>query len=406
MARLVCPYCYDSFAEREIQFRCSGSTPRAGKACTPVRDEQLAARIGITAALPPTFDDDGRKPRALCPRCKDESSYRICPFCHSQLPVHFGKVSSRLIAMIGAKATGKTVYMTVLVHELGNRVGDRFGASVVGSDDRTLKRFGEDYQRKLYEARELFPSTPSAASRAGAGVLEPLVFSFTIDKPWPLLSNGGPLRPRTEQTLLSFFDTAGEDLTSQESVERNTRYLASADGVVLLLDPLQMPAARRLSRQARALPEIGPTLDSPLNVLSRVTRMLQGRLGLRPSSLIDKPLAIAFSKLDALSWRFPQGTPLRRPESTAAAFDRQDSLDVHEHVLALLHEWDGLQIHQLAQHSYRRFRYFGFSALGESPTEVNRVSERGIRPYRVADPFLWLLSEFGTIPRSKLRTKA
>jgi hypothetical protein len=33
------------------------------------------------------------------------------------------------------------------------------------------------------------------------------------------------------------------------------------------------------------------------------------------------------------------------------------------------------------------------------------VSHHGIQPIRVADPFLWLMSEFGAIPQKNLRRK-
>ena len=57
-----------------------------------------------------------------------------------------------------------------------------------------------------------------------------------------------------------------------------------------------------------------------------------------------------------------------------------------------------LLIDQIAQKNYQAYRYFGVSALGETPTIDNSVSPRGIRPYRVGDPFTWMLSHFGTIP--------
>jgi hypothetical protein len=72
---------------------------------------------------------------------------------------------------------------------------------------------------------------------------------------------------------------------------------------------------------------------------------------------------------------------------------------VHQQVQALLDEWDGPQIDQLMQHNYARFRYFGLSALGTLPTSTNMVSH--IQPHRVHDPFLGLLSEFGTIPATR-----
>jgi hypothetical protein len=51
------------------------------------------------------------------------------------------------------------------------------------------------------------------------------------------------------------------------------------------------------------------------------------------------------------------------------------------------------------RHHYARYRYFGISALGALPLDATTVSK--IRPDRVHDPFLWLLSEFGTIPATR-----
>jgi hypothetical protein len=74
---------------------------------------------------------------------------------------------------------------------------------------------------------------------------------------------------------------------------------------------------------------------------------------------------------------------------------------VHDYVRALLDDWEGSSIDQTLRHNYSRYRYFGLSALGASPTADRRVSTGVVQPYRVADPFLWLLSEFGAIPRTK-----
>ena len=57
-----------------------------------------------------------------------------------------------------------------------------------------------------------------------------------------------------QRTLLSFFDTAGEDLITADSLARNARYLASADGIILLLDPLQMKARGHSSHRGCHFP--------------------------------------------------------------------------------------------------------------------------------------------------------
>ncbi len=52
---------------------------------------------------------------------------------------------------------------------------------------------------------------------------------------------------------------------------------------------------------------------------------------------------------------------------------------------------------------YTRYRYFGVSALGGYPTGEQQVSYSGIQPYRVTDPFMWLLSELGVVGRERRR---
>jgi hypothetical protein len=391
VARLVCPYCYESFPEREIGFRCTGRTSRTGTSCPRRPDEVLLRQTGRREALPPFFEADGRRTSASCPACQDETTYRVCPVCHSQLPLHFGKVPSRMIAMIGARESGKTVYLTVLVHELMHRVGARFDLHVSGSDEQTRARFGAQLESALYARGQLLGATRSAAT-ATANRAAPLVFRFSVQR----LGRFG--RTSTSASLLSFFDTAGEDLTSQASVDVNARYLASADGIILLVDPLQLPGSRRLATTGR-LPAPAPAMASPLNVLLRVTELLQAHDAGRPSARVAKPLAVAFSKLDTLWPTLPDDSVLQRPAPDSSRFDEADSQEVHEHVRALLDDWGGAQMDQHLQHHYRRHRYFALSALGEDPTPNNRVSARGIRPYRVADPFLWLLTVFGAIPK-------
>lgn len=385
---LHCPYCYEPFAERQIRFRCTGNPSRFGGRCDPEVDELLRQRTGFGGALPPVFDGYGRWASAECPKCRSVTTTRVCPACHSRLPVFFGKVRSRLIALVGAKETGKTVFMTVLVHELMHRVGDRLNVSITGADDSTRHRFSGDYEVPLYrEARLLAPTTT-----AGLDGREPLVFRFTTERRGLFGRNAG-----AQHTLMSFFDTAGEDLTSQRSVEENVRYLAAADGIVLLLDPLQMRGARDLAAPGTRLPAAGSVDDDPVNVLERITDLIMAKDARKPTETIDKPLAVAFTKLDTLTHDLKETSPLRRPAPETPYFDEADSREVHAEIQRLLARWDGARIDQIAKHHFRRYRYFGLSALGETPTPDNRVSPRGVRPYRVADPFLWILGEFQAI---------
>jgi GTPase SAR1 family protein len=298
-------------------------------------------------------------------------------------------VGSRMIAMAGATASGKTVYMTVLLHELKNRVGDRFGAAIMGADEETRKLFEDRYENPIYAGR-LPPPTQRAASLNNR--VPPLVFRFSA-KP------GGLLAARPGHTLLSFFDTAGEDFSAQESIEVNTRYLANADGILLLLDPLQMAGVRNLAIPGTQMPATARDDESPQNILSRVTEILLARKR-GTKTKISKPIAIVFTKLDAVWHNLDRASPLRQQPSESQQFDVTDCLDVHEEIRHLLREWQGGQISHILENHYARYRFFGVSALGQPPTDGNDVAASGIQPYRVADPLLWMLSEFGAVPKS------
>lgn len=393
---LACPYCYETFTARQILFRCNGRLSKQGKQCDPRPDEQFEARRGTRLEAGPVFKANGlaggSTNTAACPECGSSTAYRVCPVCHSQLPAQFGMVGSRMIGMAGAKDSGKTVYMTVLLHELRNRTGAQFGAALMGADEETLRRFGSEYEDQLYDRGHMFGTTRRAAAN---GRVDPLVFRFTV-------APGGPRGSRAQQSLMSFFDTAGEDFESQHSVDVNTRYLACADGILLLLDTLQMKGARELAAPGTPLPGTGPLYQSPETILSRVTEQLlkQNRGG---RGDIGKPIAVVFTKLDALWHTFGDGSPLRAAPQRSGIFDESDSLDVHEEIRHLLRSWEGSQIDMILRSHYPRHRFFGVSALGQPPTETNDVPASGIQPYRVADPLLWLLSEFGAVPVKEAR---
>lgn len=382
---LVCPYCYECFSQRKILFRCTGRFGPTGGRCEIGRDERLYERFGLQDGLPVTvFAAGSRTSSAVCPQCKSETYRRICPFCHSQLPPYFGQIRSDLIAMIGAKESGKTVFLTVLLHELRNSVARRFRLSVQGSDDHTrdqLRRHGGG----LYGDGRL----PFTTVRAAAQYAQPLVFN--VQQPGSSLTGG------RRETIMSFFDTAGEDLTLQESVELNTRYLSAAGGVILLLDPMRMPGARRFASEGDGESGFRDGFDTPLNILSRVTDLLRITGGRGPARKIRVPIAVAFSKLDTLWDFFEPGSPLaREPHDGRPVLDLDDLKAVHDHVRALLYDWGEDQIDQLLHANYEHYSFFGLSALGGPPRDGRVVG--GVRPYRVEEPFLWLLAQFGVIP--------
>ncbi|GLZ16166.1 hypothetical protein Acsp04_64010 [Actinomadura sp. NBRC 104425] len=396
---LTCPYCFAVVPLQDVRFRCRG---RAGRrpGCDPVLDETLAEYLGSTAgaSLPPVFSAAGRRTRATCPGCGQETGNRVCPECHNPLPSAYCDSPGRIVALVGAKNAGKSTYIAVLLHELMNRVGTELDASLVACDDRTIDRYKRDFARPLLEERRLLPTTASAATSAR----EPLVYLLTRTRTrrgrGPRLG-GGRLRGgrRTESLALVLFDTAGEDLRSRHVTDLHLRYLEAADAIIFLVDPLELPGARASVTAVPPGAGAGDDPDSePINIIARVTDALRARHGIPPGRRLPIPVAVALTKIDALRPGLLRQSALHRTRSGEGALDLDDREAVDAQVRALLHEWHAGQLDVYLDQQYSDYALFGVSALGGMP-EDGRVGPGGVRPYRAEDPLLWLLYRFGML---------
>jgi hypothetical protein len=378
----VCPYCFEKFRLKQAGFRCS-SPKCKGRDVDPVLREKWNLREEVGKVLP----SPGGWPRSTrCDHqgCGQKTTRRICPHCHMGLPITIGLCPNLIFAVIGAKEAGKSHYIATLVEQLKNRVGPAMDLLVEPLDDYTINRYNKIFYNPLYKQGQTIDFTR-------AGLVEaqlPLVYS--------LKQGGTDLRGRRiirRSTTLVFFDTAGEDLEAEETMSVVNRYIALADGLIILLDPLQLPDVRA---QLGMRPGDSPKLNTDTaEILTRTTRLIRAVRDLPPDSILSVPTALAFSKFDAVEKLSPD-LQLHQTVDHRGGFDRGDFQAINDEMQSLLSSWDrgGEGLLSQVRQSFRRVGYFGISALGGAPqgTRVSRVL-----PRRVADPFLWLLYEHGFI---------
>jgi hypothetical protein len=128
MANAACPFCYSIVDSSRLAFQCMG---RGAPKCERKPDEQREELTGSGIESYPTFTTGDRKAdEATCPSCGGSTRRRACPQCHMALPMDFIGSNSPLIGIVGARSSGKSVWMTVLAHQLREGVADRFGAHV------------------------------------------------------------------------------------------------------------------------------------------------------------------------------------------------------------------------------------------------------------------------------------
>ncbi|HEX5403897.1 MAG TPA: zinc ribbon domain-containing protein [Pseudonocardiaceae bacterium] len=395
MAKVACPYCYHRIDPAKLRFQCTGRATPGRDRCKKSIDDDRRRLTGYSAASLPTFPPpETRSPRppllAPCPDCGGSTGIRACQVCRTPLPANFADSRSPLIGMVGGKNAGKTVYTTVLAHELLNNIRRRFGADVGFAGDRqgeqgSIADWLALYERALFADHTLFQSTASAVD----GLKVPLVLQWRQ----PKRSFG---REVHNTTTLSFYDAAGEDMTTQEFVNGQA-YLSSADALIVLLDPFQLKGARD---RITVPPDATRDTEPPLNVLTRITDMLRNSYGVRARSKIPVPIAVVFGKIDAFYGMLGEDHPLLQQPEPGPYYDEAAGQDTDEHMRALLAELDADDIDTHLRTQYKVFRYFAISSLGAEPDYAgNRIHAGGVRPFRVDEPLLWLLSRFRIIER-------
>ena len=380
-----CPHCFDELHPDRHAFRCTGS-------CPETLDEPLSTARGTDELGRPvisTTDPGG----AVCGDCDVPTTTEVCPRCHYELLPGWRATTTTCLAAAGARSSGKSIYLAVLVKQ-AERWCERHGQALVPADARTDQAYQRIYEEPLYETRRIIAPTPSAQVRQ-APQREPLVFDMG--------SYGG------RHHMLVLRDVAGEDLESTSTPIGPFQFFARADAVVFLFDPLRLDTVRGQLEGVIA-PQQQVAGGDPLDVLRNLVRLM--RSGAPFGERLKTPLAVVLAKFDSLTELADvEGGPLsavmanpgaafNRDESLELGYDHRDAALLQAEVESLMSRLQARPLLNLVDTSFELRQLFAVSALGALPFDADRVSPRGIAPFRVLDPLKWALARNGVIPWS------
>lgn len=283
-----------------------------------------------------------------------------CHACRSELPTGLG--TSRLvhIPLVGDTSAGKTTVLIAATICLDSMA--RAGAFEL--------RFASARSSADFDAAALLlrSGTPVAATSTPV----PSAFMFELRATGAhrsrLPGQGGA------RGLIYLYDPMGESFASTDAV-RTQRYLAHADGILLVVDPLAVLArgADLPAEYAPAVSAAQPAPGHPMAAYDRVIADLSVR-GRRNSRRI--PVAVAVSKSDVLRQVAEWGFPASEGESAEIA--------------AWLDATAGLgNLVRSLRKDFRDVTYWGLSAAVDA--RLARPPRRGT----AADPILWLLGRNG-----------
>ena len=393
----ICPYCFTKHKINNVKFRCSNEdhveedtvyknywkvSRILGKVIQPVEKKGVLSWLNPT--MPETASCDGESEK-----CKNSvTRTRICPTCHSTLPSTIADYEDYIFAIIGAKDTGKSHFISILIERINNEIGNVYNCFLQPGDDSTIRRYKENFYNPLFKNKVALNVTRSASE--DDEVNKPLLYTLSI--------NGEGVLGKKVITL-AFFDTAGEDLNDELNMIKHNRYICNSSGIICLLDPLQLEKVREQLQGQNTdvdLPSANP--ETGVNeVLMRTTNMIRNTLGIEMKKKITIPMALSFSKIDAIQPLLDPSSHLNQKSkhTNQNGFDIVDFENINNEMEGLVREWSRGNIPQLLEHNYKVFAYFGVSALGHDPGPSKVIKD--IVPYRVEDPFLWLLWKNGII---------
>lgn len=313
---------------------------------------------------------------------------RVCCHCHNPLPDNYGKYGVKFATVVGITGAGKTVYLSQLLKRMSAysaKVG--LTAVVTNTGSRTF------LEKNSIKAKQSLPgSTPATRFQ------QPLFYELVRD---------AKEHGRVTETFV-LYDVAGEVFKETSLVNKFAPFIHHADGVIVLIDPMQFEVINGVAVQHQELDEPSTVLNAIHNIVSHGKK----------EEKCDIPFAICMSKADTQEVQYVLTEELRgmllddvRSISDEDGFNQaifnakeyapigkglRDFIMTNELVLA-----------QQMQTNYSSYAYFAFTALGCDVEEgIQNNGERyqypvgPILPKRVEEPMLWLFYKLGYIGKN------
>lgn len=393
----ACPYCFADLSTQRVAYRCTSGR------CPEAIDYEASSQAGfqILSTTPLILDASSRHafPTSVpCISCNATCTQEVCIECLRDIPAGWRDGETLTLAVTGAVGVGKSVWIGVLVNQL-----QRFAAArQVGFsafNNSTKETYEANYQRPMYDSNGVLRPTPPLSDNE-AYQREPLIWRFGG------LAAGHDL-------FLVLRDMAGEDLERAHQAEPRFRYLGNADLTLFLFDPFMVPGfldlmAGRIEADAA---RFGSPASEVLPYLLQQIEEGECKLGLVISKFdavqdlaaVNSPFAPIFANPATMMRR---DNTFSHPDASAPEelISRVDYLSqsrlLELEIVSLLRALRESTISAIANTAVREkrvraVRHFAVSALGETPKHADRLTVRGISPFRVLDPLLWEFSERG-----------
>ncbi|WP_315120213.1 TRAFAC clade GTPase domain-containing protein [uncultured Clostridium sp.] len=385
---ITCPFCFKKFKTEQVVFRAShfeNGDPEYEKAVDELLNE-YNKKVGkgvlgeINPIIIPKDLPEKNKTRVdgVLIEIRDKydvaTSERLCPFCHNELPITSGRGPSKIISVVGASQAGKSVYMTTLLYTLEKYSCERINSSLIAGSSLYNDEIREN-QEKIFEKNIMLDPTPKQH-------VEPLIenMKFKDDKIAPI--------------TFIFYDIPGEGMTDKDYIEKHGEHIKNSDGIIFLVDPLQMRTLRKklslVNREMKG--DFTEKYQEPKDI---IVYLFENFISKQSKEKTNIPTAIVVTKSDMLinlndEEYINANSNIFRNYDHSGFFNLNEFENIDGEVRKFLSKADAS--FKGAMDTYFGVTgYFAVSSLGCNPQNLKIDSGNSVNPLRVDEPFLWLL---------------
>lgn len=358
--KFVCPFCIRDYSFKEVLYVC----PDCGERSVP----------GFLEKEPIKCKKAG---------CGSLATQRKCPQCSEEIPKTALETPNLPFSIIGVSGSGKTNYITVMLHELGKA----HGLSLSDQNAYTREHQAENY-KLIYEKH----IPPESTEQTAVGTnLTPQI--------WRIKNRSKKRGGNVPTYTFTIFDGAGEDYEHNlEPSSTVCRYINSSKAIILVLDPLILSSIRKGNIVDADI--ISNSLSGRENeykdasqIVSSVARYIKQANGIDENKILPIPVAIVLTKFDTIlnHSKFNNDALVKNSSSNFrnGKVNMEEIRQVDQEIRTWLEEIDESKFIGEVEANFKTFYFFGVSSLGEPPTSASTLNSQ-INPHRVLDPILWL----------------
>lgn len=360
MSKKICPYCYIKYKISDLCFYCTVCESEFD--INELKFSKFEISLSTKVAL---FKLGTFQKFNYCPKCKKVENNKIdykCPSCKKKLAEEMIQLDNKVISIVGGTGSGKTIYTLLLMDELIKNITDKEednrDLSLATDNNKTLKLIHKLLD-EVQDNKKVAPTTPKADKDIDSTAGISLNYTYTNEN--------------NKKVLLSFFDSAGEDLQDFEVFSEEYSYITYSSGIIFIMDIF---SDKKSLRQTES-------------VLNNLIKFLEKN----STSNINIPIVFVLNKWDLYLKKYlDERDEVWDGTNTESILENIDSIsdNIIEHFQESPLSYTP-SIFKRCRNRFSNYKFIPVSSLGFDPLS-DKNHELKIKPFNIEYPYVYLLN--------------